>query len=85
MLEYGLPETPKPGQRWFIKDSVGGREYRYLHLERKNRLGIWVTVHKQMIHTGRLADPFPAATRQAARDIIRELTVNFNLPTGEVR
>lgn len=85
MLEYGLPEVPTEGQRWFIRGSVGGREYRYLHLERKNWLGVWVTVHKQMISTSRHADSFEVETRKAAREILRNLSVVFNLPTGEVR
>ena len=86
MLEYGLPETPGTNQRWFIKAS--GQEYRYLHLQQRvNLLGIkfWYTVHKDMIHTGRHADSFEIETRNAAHDVLRELRVNFNLPTGEVR
>lgn len=86
MLEYGLPETPEEGQRWFIRGGVGGKEYRYLHLERKNAFGFWVTVHKTMIsnYTTK-GEGFQQSTKEAAHDVLREIKVNFNLPTGEVR
>lgn len=84
MLEYGLPAAPE-GHRWYIRASIVGKEYRYLHLEKKNWLGKWATVHKDMISTGKLAGPFEKEVIASAHDILRDINVNFNLPTGEVR
>ena len=83
MLEYGLVPAGD-GRRWFIRKSISG-EYRYLHLEKK-RLWWWKTVHKKMISPSDTDyHGFEAATRAAARGVMRELEVNFNRPTGEVR
>lgn len=87
MLDYGLPSAPE-GHRWFIRGTIGGKEYRYLHLEkRRNFLGIkWHSlVHKGMINTGTYCASFETETRNAAHRVLKEVNVNFNLPTGEVK
>jgi hypothetical protein len=83
MFEYEMPEIPE-GHRWFVRGTAGGKKYRYLHLERKYWF-FWVNVHKKMIDTGAFSGPFDKETVRAGRGILKEIKVDFNLPTGEVR
>lgn len=84
-LEYGMPEIPWKGEyRWNIKQPDYSPEYRYMHLEKKGRF-FWATVHKHMISTtGKYAPPFEQASVEAAEAVLKEVRVNFNLPTGVV-
>ncbi len=89
MLDYNLPAAPE-GHRWYIRRGQYDAAKRDLHLEKrkKNWLGKvrWVSVRKEYIvdynieHKG-----FEWAVRKEAQTILRDINVNFYLPTGEVR
>lgn len=89
MLEYGLIDPPKDGQFWELHRSPYSREHIYLHL-RENRkfLGIKYgkTVHEDMVSNYAIkVRGYEQAVREAAENVVREVNVNFNLPTGRVR
>lgn len=90
MLEYGLPSAPK-GHRWFIRAGSHDQAKRYLHLEKDKGLDWrgrtkWVSIREEYmvgLDMGRLT--IEESARVEAEQILKDIYVNFNLPTGEVR
>lgn len=90
MLEYGLPPAPA-GHRWFIRAGKHDQAKRYLHLEKDKGVDWrgrtkWESVREEyMVSIDMSKATMAESAREEAEQILKDIYVNFNLPTGEVR